>query len=321
MGHDQQVYIFCLPVKYLRTKGAGAAARSAADARFYMKPSTLKKVTAVIGTLLVTLLLVNSCARSKDPADVEPSGTIPVTEPTTPASPETSQTPDPSGSETPDAQETLTPEPPPITGDPDAQQTPEPDEEVAEAVPGVPVPETESVDDEWFSDAAFLGNSLVDGFRLFSGLTTCDVYAATSMTVLGADSLIQQMAATQYGKVYILLGINEIGYDADYFKEQYAAMLDEIQETQPDADIYIMSLTPVSEYKSSTDSTFTMDRVNLYNEKLLELSEEEECYYIDLVDALADDTGYLPSSVTTDGVHFSASHYQVWLEYLRTHHA
>ena len=137
---------------------------------------------------------------------------------------------------------------------------------------------------------------------------------------MGAGNLITQMSAEQYGKVYILLGVNEIGFDADYFKGLYADMLDTIIEQQPEADIYIMGLTPVSEYKSTTDKTFTMDRIRLYNEKLLELAEEKSCYYIDLVEALSDDTGYLPASVTTDGVHFAASHYQVWLEYLRTHH-
>jgi len=197
----------------------------------------------------------------------------------------------------------------------------EPAEEKAAPVYGAVPLSAEAVDDEWFADAAFLGNSLVDGFRLFSGLTTCDYYAATSMTVLGAGSLIQQMAAEQYGKIYILLGINEIGYDADVFKGQYADMLDTIMEQQPDADIYIMGLSPVSEYKSSTDKTFTMTRVRLYNEKLLELAQEKDCYYIDLVDALADETGYLPANVTSDGVHFSAAHYQVWSEYLHTHHA
>ena len=200
-------------------------------------------------------------------------------------------------------------EPTPTSGDTPAPGT------------GSTAPVGDRVDDDWFSDAAFLGNSLVDGFRLFSGLTTCDVYAATSMTVMGAGSLISQMNAKQYGKVYVLLGINEIGYDADYFKTQYSNMLDTIIAGQPDADIYVMGLTPVSEHKSTTDSTFTMDRVRKYNEKLLELAIEKGCYYLDLCEALSDESGYLPADVTTDGVHFAASHYQVWLEYLRTHHA
>ncbi len=283
------------------------------DARLYiMKSRTLKTAVTVICVLLISLLLVNSCTwHTPEEPDTE-TPNIPDT--STPDAPETEE---PSVAPTPD-EETPSPDvQPPETDVPEI--TPEPSVE-PEYDFGAPVPLAESVDDEWFSDAAFLGNSLVDGFRLFSGLTTCDVYAATSMTVMGAGSLITQMSAEQYGKVYILLGVNEIGFDAEYFKSLYADMLDTIMEQQPDADIYIMGLTPVSAHKSSTDRTFTMDRIRLYNETLLDLAEEKGCYYIDLVEALSDDSGYLPASVTTDGVHFAASHYQVWLEYLRTHH-
>ncbi len=181
--------------------------------------------------------------------------------------------------------------------------------------------EQPEVDDDFFADSAMLGNSLVDGFRLFSGLTSCDYYCATSMTVAGSGDLVYQMSQTQYGKIYILLGINEIGYDVSYFADQYQTMLDSIREKEPDADIYIMGLTPVSAHKSATDSTFTMDRVKMYNDALHTLAAENDCWYVDLCEALSDETGYLPSGVTSDGVHFAASHYKVWLQYLKTHYA
>lgn len=194
-------------------------------------------------------------------------------------------------------------------------------EQVSAAALHIPdVPENERVEDEWFEDAAFLGHSLMDGFRMFSGLTTGDMFVKTSMTVRSSGSFIESMAAKQYGKIYILLGVNEIGFDPDYFKEQYAAMLDSIIGQQPQADIYILSLTPVSAAKSAEAGNLNMTRVKLYNERLYALAAEKGCYYIDMVDALADETGYLPAAVTSDGVHFSASHYKLWMEYLRVHH-
>ena len=277
-----------------------------------MKSRILRIVLAIVVVLFVSFFIITSCIRQTPAGPSSPSD---LPEETPSAAPDESDAaPEETPSDTPEDPENTEEQTPPD------EETPEPVEETPEPV-GPVVQYGEPVEDDWFSDAAFLGNSLVDGFRLFSGLNCCDYYAATSMTVLGAGPLISQMAAKQYGKVYILLGINEIGFDADYFKEQYASMLDTIMEQQPDADIYIMGISPVSEHKSTTDSTFTMDRVRLYNEKLCELAEEKGCYYVDLVEALADETGYLPADVTSDGVHFSASHYQVWLEYLRTHHA
>jgi lysophospholipase L1-like esterase len=226
--------------------------------------------------------------------------------------------------------DTPQPIPPDVATPPPAlSPTPSPTPEVT----GPDVPLQPEAEDAFFSDAAFVGNSLMDGFRMFSGLTTCDYYAATSMTVVGisstaaitldngnAGTIMQGLAQKEYGKVYVLLGINEIGFEVSYFKELYGDMLDEIRDIQPDADIYVLSLTPVSAYKSSTSDIFTMTRVNSYNEALYELAGEKDCYYLDICSALSDETGYLPSDVTSDGVHFSAAHYKVWLDYVKTHY-
>ena len=210
----------------------------------------------------------------------------------------------------------------------------DPNEDDPVAYTGGPdIPEQPEASDDFFEDAAFVGNSLMDGFRLFSGLTTCTYFAATSMTVVGVDSnksipldngyagtIMEALAQRHFGKIYVLLGINEIGFEPSYFKQLYADMIDEMREIQPDADIYIMGLTPVSEYKSNTNDTFTMTRVRAYNEVLYELADEKGCLYMDLCDALCDESGYLPSTVTSDGVHFSAAEYKVWLNYVKTHY-
>ena len=209
--------------------------------------------------------------------------------------------------------------------------SPSPSEEVT-APPDLSA--REAKDDEFFSDAAFMGNSLMDGFRLFSGLTTCDYYAATSMTVVGADSkacitldngasgtLVQGVTQKPYGKIYILLGINEIGFEVETFIDYYSRMLDTIIAAQPDCQIYIMGITPVSAVKSGSGEVFNMTRITEYNTALHQLAADKGCYYMDLVSALAGPDGYLPSSETTDGVHFSTKVYQTWLDYVRTHYA
>ena len=209
--------------------------------------------------------------------------------------------------------------------------TPSPSEEVA-APPDLSA--REAKDDEFFSDAAFMGNSLMDGFKLFSGLTTCDYYAATSMTVVAATTkacitldsgaagtLVDGLSQKPYGKIYILLGINEIGFDVETFIDYYSTMLDTIIAAQPDCDIYIMGITPVSAAKSASGEVFNMTRITEYNTALHQLAADKGCYYMDLVSALAGPDGYLPASETSDGVHFSTNVYQAWLDYVRTHYA
>ena len=194
-------------------------------------------------------------------------------------------------------------------------------------------PTEAAASDDFFADAAFVGNSLIEGMRLYSGLTSCDYYSATSLSVMainstrcitlengGSGTIFQGLAQHQYGKIYILFGINEIGYDTASFIKAYGGMLDKIQEIQPTATIYIMSLTPVSKAKSDSSSTFNMTRVNAFNSALSDLAAEKGCQYLDICSALAGEDGYLPSKCTSDGIHFTASVYQTWVTYLRNNH-
>ncbi len=43
---------------------------------------------------------------------------------------------------------------------------------------GCDIPETEAVDGDYFADTVFIGNSIEEGFMIYSGLTTADFYAA-----------------------------------------------------------------------------------------------------------------------------------------------
>ena len=223
-------------------------------------------------------------------------------------------------------------EPPAVAGNtPKQASSPSPS---AETAVGPDLTAREPVTDDYFSDAAFMGNSLMDGFKLFSGLTTCDYYAATSMTVVGATSkvcisldngsqgtIVDGLIQKPYGKIYILLGINEIGFDVTTFIDYYSKMLDTVIAAQPDCDVYIMGITPVSAAKSSSGEIFNMTRITEYNTALHQLAADKGCYYMDLVSALAGPDGYLPASETTDGVHFSAQVYKTWFDYVKTHYA
>lgn len=280
-----------------------------------------RKFSCIAALLLCAALFLTACGSQKAENGDEPSD-------------EPNPTPTENPTETPDLPEPVAPgfaegdDMPVVTRIP---VEPEPSDEPADGptdLPGAPeenagpdVPAQDiPAEDEYFDDAAFIGNSLMDGFRLYSGLTNCDIYAKTSMTVLGVGDYLNQMSSIEYGKIYILLGINEIGYESYTFKDLYADMVDRLQTDHPDAIIYIMGLSPVSKAKSDSHEYFNMEHVNTYNERLYELAEEKGCYYIDLCDALAGEDGYLPAEVTFDGIHFTAEEYGVWLDYLRTHY-
>ena len=179
----------------------------------------------------------------------------------------------------------------------------------------------EAAGNEYFSDAAFVGNSLVDGLKLFSGLTSSDYYSQTGLSVSNVkEEVLEKLGEKNYHKIYIELGINEITYETSYFKLLYGEMIDEIRRIEPDADIYIMSLLPVTQEESAQSENFNKDNIMKYNRTLRTLASEKGCYFLDVYSALVDTDGNLPTEMSWDGIHLTADGYGVWENYIRTHY-
>lgn len=176
---------------------------------------------------------------------------------------------------------------------------------------------------DYFDDAAFLGNSLVSDLDMFdySGLlTNADFYVQDGLTIQSCADQVSKMADTVYGKVYVGLGMNELRTAHDTLRQAFNNLIDRLEENNPGCVIYLMSVSPVSAYKSSSDSSHTLELVLSFNELLQEIATERRVWYLDIYTGLANEEGYLPSEVTNDGIHFTPGHYDSWYEYLREHY-
>ena len=173
-------------------------------------------------------------------------------------------------------------------------------------------------EDDFFADAAMLGNSLIDGMMLCSGLPLA-YYGGTSRTVF--KNRLNELLQKQYGKVYIEFGINELGGGMDSFITAYRGIIERIRAAMPDAEIYIMAITPVTRAKSD-QGVFTMKRIGEFNDALYQMAKETECWYLDTCGGLCDATGYLPAQYAGwDGSpHLEAAGYKAWAEVIRTHY-
>lgn len=198
---------------------------------------------------------------------------------------------------------------------------------------GVAVPESEAVDVDYFSDAVFIGNSLAQGFMLYGGLKTADMFAMQSISVvnIGTEKVINggegeyitildAMARKSYGKVFVMLGINELSWASqETFYSKYADLIDRIRKLEPEAELYLQSITPVTQSKSENSTTFNNTRIRDYNEVIRQLAEDKEAHYLYVFDAFADEQGCLPAGSSDDGIHPYSKYYPQWLTYLQTH--
>jgi len=206
--------------------------------------------------------------------------------------------------------------------------------ETAEETPVIPVgpvPESGPVEDTYFEAIAFLGDSRTEGFKLYSGLKTGSYYHAVGATVesvftknvetdTGTMPLLDAMAAQTFEKIYVMLGINELGWNGtETYRNQYSNLIDRLREDHPDTLIVLQTILPVSAKQDAKKTYVNNTRVIAYNEVIRELAEEKQCPYIDVASAVVDESGCLRSELTSDGVHMNIKGCKVWLEYLRTH--
>ena len=198
-----------------------------------------------------------------------------------------------------------------------------------------PAPESEAVDVSYFDDAAFVGDSRTDGFLIYSGigrgknltsngLSIFKLETKKAITIDGQSyTLMEALALEQYGKVYLSLGINELGYyDDEGFYRNYCEAIDHIRELQPNAVIYIQGLIPVNEtlIAQTTGRTYlTNDHLRVYNDLMKKAAEEKQVVYLDLYSEFVDGNGSLPADASKDGVHLRSAWCKQWLAYLETH--
>lgn len=198
---------------------------------------------------------------------------------------------------------------------------------------GEKVPERESVSDDYFDDAVFIGNSQMEGVSIYSSMKNATVLAGkgimvdtifTKEVIKTKDSnritIMSALELKKFGKIYIMLGANELGWVSDNeFIKQYGKVIDKLKELQPKAKIYVNAIIPVSKAKSNSDKIYNNENIERFNKLIINMTKEKQVYYLDSKEALADEEGNLPANSTTDGVHFNSTYYEKWFNYLKTH--
>ncbi len=196
----------------------------------------------------------------------------------------------------------------------------------------VPVPESSPVTDTYFDDVVFLGDSRTEGFYLYSGLKTGKFLYAVGATVESVFSkkawdsghgkipLLDALAETEYEKVYLMLGINELGWSkAENYRDQYTKLIDRVREDHPEAVVVLQSILPVSAKQDAKGSYVNNKKIIAYNEIIADLASEKGCVFLDSAEAVAGPDGCLPAEWTFDGVHLNPAGCRILLDYYRTH--
>ena len=202
--------------------------------------------------------------------------------------------------------------------------------EATTAAPETTAPPAAASDD-YFSDALFIGDSRTVGMALYAPIDGATYFATVGLSTYKIDNVTsevpgtkdktfaQVLAAKQYGKVYIMLGINELGNDFNYTMEHYRALIDRVKQGQPNAIIILQANLHVAYSRSATDAVVNNTVINNFNNQLAAMADGQKIYYLDANPLFDDSNGCLAADYTSDGTHPYAKHYLTWADWLRNH--
>ena len=106
------------------------------------------------------------------------------------------------------------------------------------------------------------------------------VYNVFSKTVsvpkVGKLNLEQLLSSKKFGKIYIMLGINELGYNTNQTLENYKKLVDYIKDSQSSAIIYIQANLHVASKKSDKDSIVNNTNINKFNDQISKFADNKK---------------------------------------------
>ncbi len=197
---------------------------------------------------------------------------------------------------------------------------------------------SEAVDDSWFDNAVFIGDSVTEGLRLYRGSMIKGAKFVSAGSLSATNILSGQIKPVFQGKkvtpaegvklsgaknVYIMLGMNNISFGIERATGDMVKVIDSILAENPDVNIIIESVTPMTKTSNSAGKGLTNASIAQYNEAMLKICGERGWYFVNVAEGVSDSEGYLNAAYCSDGkamgMHFNAAGVKTWIEYLKNH--
>ncbi|MCI8604759.1 MAG: hypothetical protein HFE79_11545 [Ruminiclostridium sp.] len=177
--------------------------------------------------------------------------------------------------------------------------------------------------EKFIESCFFMGDSICSGFSMYGLSDSCCAKAGVAARNIndftfeyGGAQVEPLTAAVNSGKknLVFLMGINDVNIEsAEEFAEYYDSFLKRVEALCPDANLYVMSITPVTE-DSSFCYNYEIDEFNEALYKMIENSDSGARRYIDSSEGLKTETGGLSEDFgMEDGVHLGKSAYYYML--------
>ena len=182
--------------------------------------------------------------------------------------------------------------------------------------------------EEFFSDALFIGDSRTVGLEDYAELETATFFAYSGLSSfsafkktldvdgVGDTTLDELLTSKHYGKIYLMLGINELGYPLSSIQSQYTHVANRIHELHPHAQILLCANLRVVADGTEKRDYVANDTINQVNAHIASLADNETFFYVDVNPLFDDGNGALDPQYCADDIQPYGKYYYVWGEWL-----
>jgi lysophospholipase L1-like esterase len=168
----------------------------------------------------------------------------------------------------------------------------------------------------------FLGNSITEGgpwAELTGDKTVINrgIGGDITFTVL---QRLADVTKRKPSKVFILIGINDIGKDIPdaVIADNCRKIVEQIKTESPQTKIYLQSILPLHPaYPGFPQHYDKQEHVIQTNELLKQVAVTARITFINLFPLFLDNQSYLDKKFTGDGLHLNRAAYERWISYLK----
>ena len=195
-------------------------------------------------------------------------------------------------------------------------------------------PEHDPEGDDYFDDAVFIGDSMMEYVEMYELLPTANYVWQIGMSPMSVGrkqfraagskekiTTYDQAALYAPTKIYVWLGANGLDIKgSEPVLEEYERMADDLIARFPEALIYVISPPPMSRDRMAQEKYVVPGRYKKFEGLLRELAARRNFYYIDAYHMFSDDDGYMPGKYSMgDGFHLNRAALTILTDYIRAH--
>jgi len=168
----------------------------------------------------------------------------------------------------------------------------------------------------------FLGNSITEigNWGKLTGDTTVINRGIGGDITFGVLKRLDDIIVRQPSKVFLLIGINDIGKDIPdtVIADNIRKIVTRISQGSPSTKIYVQSILPLNPDVPNFPQHYDKEAHVLHVDAILPaILAPLNCTFVNIFPLLLDSKQRLDARYTLDGLHVNQKGYEIWVDYLK----